>query len=47
MDVIISDLSTCEAEVADLQVAVLIKQQVGWLEIAVENACAVNVFESS
>jgi len=40
-------LNTREAEVADLEIAVFIHEDVAGLEIAVDDACGVNIFETS
>lgn len=40
-------LDAREAEVADLEVAVLIDQDVAGLEIAMDDACGVNIFQAT
>jgi len=40
-------LNTGQTEVADLQIAVLIDQDVAGLEIAMDNACGVDILEPS
>ena len=39
-------LNTGQTEVADLQIAVLVDQDVAGLEIAMDNACGVDILES-
>jgi hypothetical protein len=39
-------LDTGQTEVADLQIAILVDQDVAGLEIAVDNACGVDILES-
>lgn len=39
-------LNTCQTEVADLQVAVLVNQNITRFQVAVDDACGVNVFKT-
>jgi hypothetical protein len=40
-------LYTRQAEVADLEVAVLVYEDVGGLEVSVHDACGVDVFQAA
>jgi hypothetical protein len=40
-------LDTCEAEIADLEIAVLVYEDVAGLEISVDNTCRVNIFQTT
>jgi len=40
-------LDTRKAEVTDLEIAVLIDEDVAWLEIAVDDTCRVDIFQAA
>ena len=41
------DVRTCQTEIANLQIAVGVNEEISWLEVPVVNACGVNVLKTS